>query len=186
MTKLIIGSRHLLAIFVVALFGMSTLAATAFAQDATETPATTIVTHPAHVHKGTCTQLDPNPAYPLDNVGPRLTDDDKMPDPAHKRNVTRSEISEDHGREDQVRLHHFDVEPESDHCERRHQPERAPGSQGFGEAETRQQQRENKQTVWRVVARDGNTYGRDRERERGNHAGRRPEESTDDGVEHDG
>jgi hypothetical protein len=80
MTRLIIGSRHLLAVFVVALFGMSALATAAFAQDATETPATTVVTHPAHVHKGTCAQLDPNPAYPLDNVGPRLTDDDKMPD----------------------------------------------------------------------------------------------------------
>lgn len=49
------------------------------AQDATETPGG-IVTHPAHIHMGSCAELDPNPAYPLDDVGPRLNDDDEMPD----------------------------------------------------------------------------------------------------------
>jgi len=28
---------------------------------------------------GSCADLDPNPAYPLDDVGPRLNDDDEMP-----------------------------------------------------------------------------------------------------------
>lgn len=45
------------------------------AQDQTPTPAT-IVTHPAHIHKGTCENLDPNPAAPLTDVGPRMKDDE--------------------------------------------------------------------------------------------------------------
>lgn len=63
-----------------AIGGMLTLgiAGGVVAQDATETPAT-IVTHPAHIHKGTCAELDPNPAYPLNDVGPRLNDDDELP-----------------------------------------------------------------------------------------------------------
>jgi len=80
MTRLLTSSRNLLALAVIAVLGLGVLGSGAYAQDATETPAT-VVTHPAHVHKGTCAQLDPNPAYPLDNVGPRLTDDDKMPAP---------------------------------------------------------------------------------------------------------
>jgi hypothetical protein len=45
------------------------------AQDPTET-ADSIVTHPAHIHVGSCADLDPNPAFPLNNVGPRLKDDE--------------------------------------------------------------------------------------------------------------
>jgi hypothetical protein len=49
--------------------------------DPTETPEGTVITHPAHVHMGTCAELDPNPAYPLNNVGPRTDDDGNPPDP---------------------------------------------------------------------------------------------------------
>ena len=75
MTTFLTGSRHLLAIAVIAMMGLGAFGATVVAQDETET----VVTHPAHVHAGTCAELDPNPAYPLDNVGPRLTDDDELP-----------------------------------------------------------------------------------------------------------
>jgi hypothetical protein len=77
MTTFLTGSRHLLAIALIAMLGLTTLGATALAQD-DETPEA-VVTHPAHVHLGTCAELDPNPAYPLDNVGPRLTDDEELP-----------------------------------------------------------------------------------------------------------
>ena len=80
MTRLLTGSRQMLAILLIAILGLGAIGSAVRAQDATETPATA-VTHPAHVHKGTCAELDPNPAYPLDNVGPRLTDDDEMPAP---------------------------------------------------------------------------------------------------------
>ena len=33
--------------------------------------AQTIVTHPAHIHVGSCDELDPNPIAPLNDVGPR-------------------------------------------------------------------------------------------------------------------
>ena len=78
MSTLLTGTRHLFAIALIAMMGFGTLGATALAQDATQI-AETVVTHPAHVHVGTCAELDPNPAYPLDNVGPRLNDDDEMP-----------------------------------------------------------------------------------------------------------
>lgn len=39
------------------------------------------VSHPAHIHAGTCEDLDPNPAQPLDNIEPRLNDDDEDNDP---------------------------------------------------------------------------------------------------------
>jgi len=40
------------------------------------TPAGTTDPQPAHIHKGTCANLDPNPAYPLSNVveGKSVTD----------------------------------------------------------------------------------------------------------------
>lgn len=72
--------RRALAIIAVSVLGISLLGGSGLAQDATESPDA-IATHPSHIHKGTCAQLDPTPAYPLDNVGPRLTDDDKLPDP---------------------------------------------------------------------------------------------------------
>jgi len=46
------------------------------AQDA---PPAGVVTHPAHVHMGSCAELDPNPKYPLTSVGPRLTEDNELP-----------------------------------------------------------------------------------------------------------
>jgi hypothetical protein len=72
--------RNLLGLGLVASLGLGVLAPSAIAQDDDETPEA-VVTHPAHVHVGSCAELDPNPAFPLDNVGPRLTDDDEMPDP---------------------------------------------------------------------------------------------------------
>jgi hypothetical protein len=72
--------RQLIALAVVAVFGVTTIGV-AIAQDATETPESAVVTHPAHVHVGSCVELDPNPAYPLDNVGPRTDDDGNPPDP---------------------------------------------------------------------------------------------------------
>ena len=76
MTTFFTGCRHLFAIALVAMLGFGALGATTLAQDDT---AEAVVTHPAHVHLGTCAELDPNPAYPLDNVGPRLTDDEELP-----------------------------------------------------------------------------------------------------------
>jgi hypothetical protein len=72
--------RNVLGLGLVASLGLGVLAPSAVAQDDQETPEA-VVTHPAHVHVGSCAELDPNPAYPLDNIGPRLTDDDEMPDP---------------------------------------------------------------------------------------------------------
>ncbi len=43
----------------------------ALAQSTTDTPA---ISHPAHIHKGTCDQLDPNPASPLNNVELKMND----------------------------------------------------------------------------------------------------------------
>lgn len=40
-----------------------------------------VITHPAHVHMGSCAELDPNPQFPLDNVGPRVNDDGELPPP---------------------------------------------------------------------------------------------------------
>lgn len=48
------------------------------AQDPTAT-ADGVITHPAHIHVGSCADLDPNPAFPLNNVGPRLKDDELPP-----------------------------------------------------------------------------------------------------------
>ena len=50
------------------------LAGSVIAQDPTAT-VEGVVTHPAHIHVGSCAALDPNPAYPLNDVGPRLKDD---------------------------------------------------------------------------------------------------------------
>lgn len=69
-----------IVVAVVALFGLSAVSSVV-AQDATEVPAEMVVTHPAHVHVGTCADLDPNPAYPLNNVGPRTDDDGNAPEP---------------------------------------------------------------------------------------------------------
>ena len=45
----------------------------ALAQDEAAEPD---VSHPAHIHVGTCDDLDPNPAQPLNNIEPKLNEDD--------------------------------------------------------------------------------------------------------------
>lgn len=72
--------NRVIVIAAVALLGLGAVSSVV-AQDATEDPAEMVVTHPAHVHVGTCVDLDPNPAYPLNNVGPRTDDDGNLPDP---------------------------------------------------------------------------------------------------------
>ena len=47
------------------LMALMSLAAGAAAQDATPGPS---LAHPAHIHAGTCAELDPNPTYPLNDV----------------------------------------------------------------------------------------------------------------------
>jgi hypothetical protein len=70
-------------------------AGSVFAQDPTPTEQA-FVTHPAHIHKGSCADLDPNPAFPLDNVGPRLKDDELPPPEDVKGSMTVApvEVSE--------------------------------------------------------------------------------------------
>jgi hypothetical protein len=38
------------------------------------------VSHPAHIHAGTCDELDPNPAQPLNNIEPNLNEDEDTTD----------------------------------------------------------------------------------------------------------
>jgi hypothetical protein len=77
--KALVGIRRGLALVLIAVFASGWVAAGSVAQEDTET-AEDMITHPAHVHVGTCAELDPNPAYPVDNVGSRLTDDEELPD----------------------------------------------------------------------------------------------------------
>ena len=72
--------KHALTVALIAALGLGVFSAVVYAQDATET-AETVLTHPSHVHVGTCAEPDPNPAFPLDNVGPRTDDDGNMPEP---------------------------------------------------------------------------------------------------------
>lgn len=73
-----IGRPVLLSAFVVGSMLAVGVAGGVVAQEQTPTPAT-IVTHPAHIHMGSCEDLDPNPQVPLNDVGPQLNDDDEMP-----------------------------------------------------------------------------------------------------------
>jgi len=75
--------KHVIGLGLAVGLGLSAFGGTVLAQDATETPegATAAVTHPAHVHVGSCAELDPNPIYPLNNVGPRTDEDGNAPDP---------------------------------------------------------------------------------------------------------
>ena len=73
--------RTVFALVLIAGLAVGWLGTRAVAQEDETVTAEEIVTHPSHVHKGTCAELDPNPAFPLDNVGPRLTDDDELPAP---------------------------------------------------------------------------------------------------------
>ena len=66
-------------------------ATAALAQD-TETPPD--VLHPAHVHAGTCDDLDPNPAQPLENIIPRLNDDEADNEPQGVLTAPRTLYSE--------------------------------------------------------------------------------------------
>jgi hypothetical protein len=72
--------RSVAIVAVLSLVALGTLGSVATAQDATQTP-TAVVTHPSHIHLGTCQDLDPNPAYPLNNIGPRTDDDGNPADP---------------------------------------------------------------------------------------------------------
>jgi hypothetical protein len=47
----------------------------ALAQDTT---TTTVDSHPSHIHPGTCAELDPNPAAPLNNIIPIGVDPEDM------------------------------------------------------------------------------------------------------------
>jgi hypothetical protein len=73
-----IGRPVLLSAFVVGSMLAVGVAGGVVAQEQTPTPAT-IVTHPAHIHMGSCEELDPNPQVPLNDVGPQLNDDDELP-----------------------------------------------------------------------------------------------------------
>jgi hypothetical protein len=73
--------KQILGLGLAVALGLGAFGGGVLAQDATETPEGAVVTHPAHVHMGSCAELDPNPAYPLNNVGPRTDDDGNPPDP---------------------------------------------------------------------------------------------------------
>ncbi len=65
-------NRFSLTAALAAALGLSVLGGAAgLAQDATPEMASqpTGMTHPAHLHNGTCTSLDPNPLVPLTDVG---------------------------------------------------------------------------------------------------------------------
>jgi hypothetical protein len=86
----------------VVLLAVAILLALGFGFGATQAQDTTeeVVSHPAHIHAGTCAELDPNPAAPLTDVGPRGFDvesgefSDDVPDPQGALNVAPVEISE--------------------------------------------------------------------------------------------
>ena len=59
-------------------------AGVALAQDE---PAADEPSHPAHIHAGTCADLDPNPVAPLTNVMPRLNGDGDDADPESSDNA---------------------------------------------------------------------------------------------------
>ena len=67
-----------LGAFVVASLFAIGVAGGALAQETTPDP-NAILSHPAHIHAGSCADLDPNPKAPLNDVGPRLTGDDELP-----------------------------------------------------------------------------------------------------------
>src|SRR5687768_2198123 len=73
-----IGRRTQFSAFIVASLLAVGVAGGALAQDPTPDPAA-IVTHPSHIHMGSCAELDPNPKVPLNDVGPQMKDDDEMP-----------------------------------------------------------------------------------------------------------
>src|SRR5215211_5461000 len=73
-----VGRPARLGAFVVASLFAIGFAGGALAQETTPNP-NTILTPPAHIHAGSCADLDPNPNAPLNDVGPRLTDDDELP-----------------------------------------------------------------------------------------------------------
>jgi hypothetical protein len=67
-----------LGAFVVASLFAIGVAGGALAQETTPDP-NAILSHPAHIHAGSCADLDPNPKAPLNDVGPRLTGDGELP-----------------------------------------------------------------------------------------------------------
>ncbi|HVL26105.1 MAG TPA: hypothetical protein VM450_18575 [Thermomicrobiales bacterium] len=58
---------RVIAVVVSLLFTFSMSAVAIAAQGATASPMAGAA-HPSHIHKGTCAELDPNPAYPLNDV----------------------------------------------------------------------------------------------------------------------
>lgn len=64
-----------LGAFVVATMFAVGIGGGVLAQDPTPDPSA-IVTHPAHIHVGSCAELDPNPLAPLNDVGPQMKDDE--------------------------------------------------------------------------------------------------------------
>jgi len=58
---------RVIAVVVSLLFTFSMSAVAIAAQGATASPVAGAA-HPSHIHKGTCAELDPNPAYPLNDV----------------------------------------------------------------------------------------------------------------------
>jgi hypothetical protein len=73
-----VSRRVRLSAFVVACVFAVGIGGGALAQDPTPDP-NAIVTHPAHIHVGSCAELDPNPKAPLNDVGPQMKDDDELP-----------------------------------------------------------------------------------------------------------
>ena len=73
--------KQIIGLSLAAVLGLGAYGGALAQDDPTETPEGAVITHPAHVHKGSCAELDPNPAYPLNNVGPRTDDDGNPPDP---------------------------------------------------------------------------------------------------------
>src|SRR3990170_1521340 len=73
-----VGRRARFSALIVASMLALGVAGGALAQDPTPDPAA-IVTHPSHIHLGTCAELDPNPKVSLNDVGPQMKDDDELP-----------------------------------------------------------------------------------------------------------
>jgi len=70
------GSQSLRSLSMTAILAGTLVFGGANAVLAQDDDATPDVSHPAHIHSGTCDDLDPNPAQPLNNIEPRLNDDD--------------------------------------------------------------------------------------------------------------
>lgn len=70
------GSQSLKSLSLATILAGTLVFGGATATLAQDTETTPDVSHPAHIHSGTCDELDPNPAQPLNNIEPRLNDSD--------------------------------------------------------------------------------------------------------------